>query len=239
MFADELLRIFGDGPRMADAWPQLLESPIVTDWAWSPLVTSGVEGNAARIHPALARGGARDTRALLPGLLALHIRRRDFSEHCEHLARWRSQWNALNVGPDFPDTFDPPPGGGDGEYTPELLAYYMRHCYPDIPQIVARVREVSADARAQGHTLDRIYILTNGAPEWLSELKAALRGVQQWQSIGTSRDLWLSREQKYVAQAMDQLVATRAEVFVGNPVRTLSRALLRCAGADSGCSGQV
>jgi hypothetical protein len=228
--ADALRRIFSDSLRMSDVWPQLLESPIVTAWEWSSLVTSGVELNAAHIHPALARGGASDAHALLPGLLALHIRRRDFQSHCKYLVRSRTQWNAINARPDFPDNVDLPPDGSDDKHTPELFAHYMTHCYPSIPQIVARVREVSVDAHAQGHTLDRIYILTNGSPEWLFELKTALRGAQQWKSIGTSRDLWLSREQKYVAQAMDQLVATRAEVFLGNAVCSLPSFLLQCAG---------
>jgi hypothetical protein len=133
MLTNMLRRIFGDGPRMYDAWPQMVESPIITVWAWSPLVTSGVELNAAHIHPTLARGGASNARALLPGLLALHIRRRDFLSHCKHLARWSSQWSPFNMCPEVLETFDPPPGGSDGKYTYEMLAYYLHHCYPDIP----------------------------------------------------------------------------------------------------------
>ena len=76
--------------------------------------------------------------------------------------------------------------------------------------------------------LTRIYVLTNGRPEWLRELKDALQEdarrehMNEWEHIGTSRDLRLTGEQKHNSQALDMAVAQRAEVFIGNGVRHLA-----------------
>lgn len=42
--------------------------------------------------------------------------------------------------------------------------------------------------------------------------------VHSWDSVATSRDLELGWEEKFIVQAMDMLVATRAELFIGNGV---------------------
>ncbi|KAI0032868.1 hypothetical protein K488DRAFT_70309 [Vararia minispora EC-137] len=220
MFFDYWL--WADGARMASTWSQLLESPIVTAWRWSDLVRKGVEANRAIVHPRIVPHDHH--RNKLPGLLALHLRRGDFQQHCEHIGKWRLPHNAWNSHPEFVDTWNPPEGGGNGEATSELRAYYLKHCYPEIDQIVERVEEVYQDAARQGRKLDRIYILTNGEYEWLEELKDALGKVRRWESVATSRDLEVNWEQKYVAQAIDQVIATRAEVFLGNAL-TVTRAV--------------
>jgi hypothetical protein len=77
--------------------------------------------------------------------------------------------------------------------------------------------------------LTRVYVLTNGRPEWLRELKDALQEdarrmrLDEWEHIGTSRDLHLrlTHEQKHISQALYMAVAQRAEVFIGNGVRRL------------------
>ncbi|KZV76430.1 hypothetical protein PENSPDRAFT_622757 [Peniophora sp. CONT] len=213
--------IFGSGSRMADAWPQLLESPVLTEWAWSPLVTSIITKNGALIHPDIRLLDMR--RGVdLKGLLAVHLRRGDFKGHCQNLADWRSEYNAFNVRPDFMDQFVIPPGGGEGKHTDETLSWYMDHCFPEIPRIVKRVLEIRADAAMQGRTLDRMYIATNGDRAWTKELTAALNRTAVWKGIATSRDLVLDREQEFVKQAADMFVATRAEVFVGNGWSSLS-----------------
>jgi hypothetical protein len=63
------------------------------------------------------------------------------------------------------------------------------HCFPDIEQIVARVREVRVSLLLTMR-LSRAYVLTNGRPEWLEELKDALqrtRGGRAW-IVGANRD---------------------------------------------------
>ena len=73
---------------------------------------------------------------------------------------------------------------------------------------------------AAGHApLDRVYIMTNGASEWVAHLKAALAATGHFAHVASSRDLVLSWEQKYVAQAVEMLVGERAQVFIGNGVR--------------------
>lgn len=210
--------IFGSGSRMADAWPQFLTSPILTGWAWSPLVTSIVTQNSALIHPDI---GLLDMRRHvdLKGLLAVHLRRGDFKGHCQNLANKRSGYHAFNVRPDFADQFDIPPGGDEGGNSDETLAWYMEHCFPDIPRIVQRVVEFREDAAKQGRTLDRMYIATNGKRGWINALTDALNEAATWKSINTSQDLILDWEQEFVKHAADMLIATRAEVFVGNAVR--------------------
>ncbi|KAI0065828.1 hypothetical protein BV25DRAFT_1913261 [Artomyces pyxidatus] len=210
--------LFGDGQRMLDIWPSLSQSPIITEFAWSPLILSAVETNRDLVHPAVARDPKH--RAPLPGLLAMHVRRGDFVDHCMHFANWSSQYNAFNSFPQFPDRFTPPEGGGWGINTPENYAKYMDRCFPDIPSIVKRVMEIKASAT--GRQLDRIYVLTNGPREWLAELKEALRRAATWKSITTSRDMRLSWEQKFVAQAVDMQIAQQADVFIGNGFSSLT-----------------
>ena len=113
------------------------------------------------------------------------------------------------------------------DLTPEQRARYRAHCFPDLEQMVSRVREVRA-LLLPTTKLTRVYTLTNGRPEWLEELKDALQedarkeGLDEWKHIGTSRDLNMTGEQKHNSQAVDMAIAQRAEVFVGNGVRHLT-----------------
>ncbi|KAH9023701.1 hypothetical protein EDB84DRAFT_1508301 [Lactarius hengduanensis] len=211
--------LFGDSSRLLDIWPSLTKSPILTHFSWSPLITAAIAANANIIHPALSSVTPSSFTpsshpAPLSGLLALHIRRGDYVDHCVNLAGWSARFMGFNEFPGLPDRLEPP-----GE-----LVRYPAHCFPDIAQIVTRVREVRA-ALLPATPLSRVYVLTNGRPEWLAELKEALQkdarseGLDEWTHIGTSRDLRLTREQQHNAQAMDMAVAQRAEVFLGNGVR--------------------
>ncbi|KAI0319328.1 hypothetical protein OF83DRAFT_1055129 [Amylostereum chailletii] len=202
--------LFGDAGRISTVWPELMNSPILTQWAWSSLVVSGVETNHELIHPSLEH--AADTSAL-SGLIALHIRRGDFKDHCKYLTKFRSSYNGFNVRSDFNDQYSLP------EEETELEAFYDAHCFPDIPEIVTKVLGVR---RALGGSPDRIYVLTNAQPDWLKKLERALRDEAGWMSITTSRDLQITPEQKFVSQAMDMLIASRAQAFVGNAFSSLT-----------------
>lgn len=137
----------------------------------------------------------------------------------------------FNEFPGLPDRFTPPEHSGsyDDDYgydmPPEERARFRAHCFPEIGQIVLRVREVRAALLPT--KLTRVYSMTNGRPEWLQELKDALQedarreGLDEWEHIGTSRDLRLTGEQKHNSQAVDMAVGQRAEVFIGNGVRLL------------------
>ncbi|KAF5392178.1 hypothetical protein D9757_001359 [Collybiopsis confluens] len=110
-------------------------------------------------------------------------------------------------------------------------AAYLLHCYPDIDQIARRVRQVREEAARSGSArLNHIYIMTNGKPPFLAQLRAALEAdalnnlsdLSPWESIYTSRDLEMGWEEGYVAQALDMYVAQRAHVFIGNGFSSLT-----------------
>ncbi|TFK56891.1 hypothetical protein OE88DRAFT_1650384 [Heliocybe sulcata] len=219
----------------------------MTNFHWSPLVHSAVELNSNLFTsspsflssllsylPFISSPSYPSTLAQykpIPGLLALHIRRGDFVDHCHHLAKWSSRYNGFNSFPELPDQFEPPAGGGWGETTPENDATYIRHCFPSIEQIVERVTQVrnfeATRLRRKGGGLKNVFIMTNGPKEWVDELKEALsrRGIeegQEWKNVASSRDLVLNREQKGVAQAVDMVIGQRAQVIIGNGFSSLT-----------------
>ncbi|KAJ7780098.1 hypothetical protein DFH07DRAFT_730053, partial [Mycena maculata] len=235
--------VLGNPDRLLPVWPAYRVSPIITAFRWSPLVRAALETNGARFPhlpdlPALPTNVPSPPNpddALLPGLLALHIRRGDFADHCEHLAKWKAGFNAFNSFPAlFEDAgraderFVVPEGGDWGEATPENLAIYLRRCFPTFAQIAHRVRVVRTEWEARtGRRLGWVYVMTNGRREWLAELEGVLReegdgDTFTWDGFTTSRDLALSREQRYVAQAVDMYIGTRAEVFIGNGFSSLT-----------------
>ena len=202
--------IFGDPNRLADAWDEITHSPILTQWAWSELVVSGVERNSQLIHPSLEF--ASDT-SPLTGLIALHVRRGDFKGHCKYLEKYHAPFNGFNFHPGFNDQYSLPQDADKKT----MDAFFSAHCYPEIPDIVTKVMTVR---NTLGENVDRIYIMTNAKTDWLKTLEDALREEAEWASIASSRDLNITREQKYVGQAMDMLIATKAEAFIGNGVTT-------------------
>lgn len=233
--------LYGQKERLLDIWPILSESPIVKLFGYSPLIHSAFETNrdlftslpfgepyfpcsepatsASPITTALATKPptrCNDPYQPIPGLLALHLRRGDFKDHCAHLAKWSASWMGFNSFPQFPDQWVKPEGGGWGETTDENMALYMRRCYPSVAQIVARVDEIRQHPASRG--LKDVYIMTNGDREWVKELKAALRAMGGWDKIASSRDMTITREQKEVAQAVDMMIGEKAQVMVGNGV---------------------
>jgi hypothetical protein len=154
--------------------------------------------------------------------------------------------------------------GGDGNFTTSeerKEAYYLEHCLPTIPQIVNRLREVREEyelglnksisetpvppqrrpgsaTTTQGYTLKSVYVLTNGWPRFLQELRAELM-EDGWETVFGTSDLeetgegskeakgietqrkggGLTKEEQGVSVAIDMGLAESAEVFVGNGVR--------------------
>ncbi|KAI5117565.1 hypothetical protein M0805_009643 [Coniferiporia weirii] len=215
--------LFGS-ERVLSLWPSLSISPIVKDFAWSPLVTAGVARNLALLtpspsspsldNPGVPDLGARDDS--FHGLVAVHLRRGDYVRHCPRLAQWGATYMGYNQFTSLPDRFSPPEFGAlnslDGR-----TDYYMAHCWPDVPAIVAKLAEV----RAGNPELRRVYVLTNGWGWWVDELRAALL-KDGWDGLRSSLDVVVDAEQKYVAMAIDMAIAERAEVFVGNGFSSLS-----------------
>lgn len=149
----------------------------------------------------------------MAGLLVIHARRGDFTAHCRFLAKWNSDWNAFNSFPELPDKYDK--DLSDPRLSSANYEAYMDHCYPSLEQIVEKVKTVREESQ---EPLEYLYIMTNGDTSWVGNLKVALSDLGGWQHIGSNLDLSLTWEQKFVAQALDMLVAQRAQVFVGNGV---------------------
>ena len=217
---------------MLDAWSSLFKSPILQEFAWSPLVELAFDQNREVFAPTTAYvpplgsipmappppgfiSPSAARYAPIPGLLALHIRRGDFQEHCANLARWGSGFEGFNDFAEMPDKFHYPQDTDDDT----RIALQRPHCFPSIDEIVQRAVAERAAQHAQGHApLTDVYIMTNGADEWVAELKAKLIASGGWRSIASSRDLQVNWEQKFVKQAVDMLIGQRAQVFVGNAV---------------------
>ncbi|KAH9885452.1 hypothetical protein C8Q73DRAFT_304313 [Cubamyces lactineus] len=217
--------VFGDPRAMIDIWPELSASPILTHFSWSPLVELAFDTNRDMFLPSLSiepyltslpYTTNADRYAVIPGLMAIHLRRGDFSGHCEHLAGYPAEYNAFSSFPGLPDPFVPP-RGPDADAN---RAAFRAHCYPSLEQIVGRVRELRRAHAARG--VRKLYVMTNADEGFVRELREALWRDQDWQMISSSRDLVLNWEQRHVAQAVDMLVGQRAQVFVGNGWSTLS-----------------
>lgn len=209
-------RIFGS-TRLLDIVPLLFDSPMVTEFRWSSLIIDGFDRNQNLYAPnGLTEGTSRDPYPVIPGLLAVHIRRGDFERHCRGLAEWGSTWTGFNQLPQLLDRFNPPPRPNEGGVTLEIYDAYAKSCYPSIEEIVRKITEVKRTNA--GKDLSNIYIMTNGKDPWLSELKEALRKSGKWGQISSSRELKVSWTQRYVVQSIDMVVGQRADVFIGNGV---------------------
>ena len=188
---------------------------MVTEFRWSSLIIEGFDRNQKLYAPnGLTESTPRDPYPVIPGLLALHIRRGDFEEHCRGLVEWGSTWTGFSQFPQLLDRFNPPPR--PPENATQLYDAYAKSCYPSIEEIVRKVTEVKGTGA--GKDLSNIYIMTNGKDPWLSELKSALHKSGKWKRISSSRELKVTWEQRYVVQSIDMVVGQRADVFIGNGV---------------------
>ncbi|KAK2465485.1 hypothetical protein APHAL10511_002377 [Amanita phalloides] len=207
--------VFGSKDILA-LWSTLSQSPIITQLGWSSLVYSAFRTNHHFFeHKSPKSVSESDLKISLPpfphidGLLAVHLRRGDYSGHCKGLASWSSEYNGFNRFDELPDKFQVP----GGEWS-EKLAIYLKHCYPTVSQVVEKVSSV----REKVTGLKRLYVMTNGDREWVNELIRELGVSKKWEAISSSLDLSLTREQRFISQALDMYVAQRAEAFIGNGV---------------------
>ncbi|KAG6860179.1 hypothetical protein C0995_014749 [Termitomyces sp. Mi166 len=208
--------------RVLSLWPMFSQSPTSRLLEPSPIVLSAVERNTYLFNPSGPRPELPVSRSPYERMLAIHARRGDFKEACLHLAKWNSTFYSWNLLEELPDSFTPPPGGKEGENTPENIENYLEHCLPQFDDVVAKVRdsryEYQQQSKAGPKTLDVLFLLTNAKGEWLDQLKATLK-EDGWHTIVTSKDLELDQEQTEVNMAVDMEIARRAAVFVGNGVR--------------------
>ena len=227
---------------LASIWLDLISTPLLTRFAWSPLIelafdtnrdlflspssfkstsylssipfntsvpgTTATTSNAARYPP-------------IPGLMTIHVPKASYADHCTFLASIGHSFVSVNSFPSLPDaTFGNYTSDGSRiEPTPKQAAAYRHRCYPSIPRIVAKV--VAVRATAAGAGVRRLHIMTDGGPAYVARLKRALWNAAEWDSISSTQDLVLNWEQGFVLEAVDALVAQRAQVFIGNGVRCL------------------
>lgn len=223
---------------LASIWPDLISTPLITHFTWSSLVELAFDTNRDLFLPPSLLSSTPLLSSLpyntstsvtnaaryppIPGLMAIHVRRGDYANHCAFLARVGDPFVSINSLPSLPDAslgkFSPQWRGSRAE-----VAAHRRRCHPSIPEIVAKVLAVRATEAGKG--VRRLHIMTNGGPAYIANLKRALWDAVApggWDSISSSRDLVLNWEQRFVAQAVDVLVAQRAQVLIGNGVSTCS-----------------
>ncbi|KAJ7064660.1 hypothetical protein C8F01DRAFT_771360 [Mycena amicta] len=202
--------------RVLDVFPALSQSPILSHFGWSPLILSEFYTNLryfGSVTDIDTISTTETSTAPLKGLLALHIRRGDYEWWCKEAWWHREGFTGFNSFPELPDKYQVlSKGRGPREES-------RKHCLPNVEEIVAKVLEV---ARNSGQ-VTRVYIMTNAAGPWLQELVTSLNAAREWpHGVATSRDLELSWEGKYVAQAVDMHVGQRAELFIGNGFSSLT-----------------
>ncbi|KAJ7664205.1 hypothetical protein B0H17DRAFT_1092156 [Mycena rosella] len=251
---------YGPSPTLTEyAWSALITRALSRNYAlFSPASSTSTSDLPPALAPALSRithapgagtplhpyplSAFEPLRADAPptrGLLALHVRRGDYAEHCNSLADWGADYNAWGLfgRPDLRATGKYPPlpdylNISDG--MPRRDAAYA-HCWPVPEVIVARARaeraEYAKEATNAAEGLTTVYIATNGAPEWVAALAGALR-ADGWGKVASSLDMQLARDEYAVAQAVDMGVLVGAEVFVGVGFSSLSSNVvqLRIAG---------
>ncbi|RDB27167.1 hypothetical protein Hypma_004583 [Hypsizygus marmoreus] len=205
--------LFGD-TRVLSLWQGLSDSPILKEFRWSSLVQSAIHHSLPIIDPASFRVALHaDPSSTLSGLVAVHLRRGDFKGHCQYLIRYNALYMGFNRFPEMLDKFTIP----NERRKENLQQYYLEHCFPDVDQIVEKLRQV----RAANPGLKRVYALTNGKASWMSSLKRALQ-EDGWRDVKSSLDLKLDSAQKHVAMAVDMAIAEKAEVFIGNGFSSLT-----------------
>ncbi|KAI0640151.1 hypothetical protein C8Q77DRAFT_1153040 [Trametes polyzona] len=226
--------VFGVRTSLLDLWSGFAASPIIKEFGWSRLVELAFDTNrglfvphASPSDPLLVSSTSTnnaDRYTPIPGLMAIHVRRGDYAQHCTHLAERYEDFVSVNAFPGLGDPFTVPPrlekGRGKGKITATTAELYRRRCFPSVDEIAAKVAQVRATP--EGGHIRKLYIMTNGDQAFIDELKTALWALGEWDAVSSSRDMVLNWEQKYVAQAVDMLVAQRAQVFIGNGFSTLT-----------------
>ncbi|KAJ6586421.1 hypothetical protein DFH09DRAFT_1359751 [Mycena vulgaris] len=205
--------------RVLDAFPALSRSPILSAFDWSPLILEGFNNNLRYfVDPSDFNSPSPMETYITPlkGLLAIHVRRGDYELWCDDAYKNAMSFKGFNSFPELPDKYAPLDYGSLGSSN-----IARKHCSPSIAEIVEKVLSVT-----EPH-ITRVYIMTNAPRTWLSDLKRALRTVHQWPNgVGTTRDLDLSWEGKFVSEAVDMHVGQRAEKFIGNGFSSLTSSVV-------------
>jgi hypothetical protein len=202
--------------RILPLWDEYKNSPVSRLLAPSAIVKAAIDRNEILFIPRGPRLPYPAPRNPYERMLAIHLRRGDFKNHCHYLSKYNATFHSWNLLPSLPDKFIQPEGYDD--------AHYQKHCYPDHDAIldkiqISREEYIEAESPGEHRALDMIFLLTNDATGWLDELKTKLTSMQSgWHTVVTTKDLELDQEQKDVGLAVDMEFAIKAAVFIGNGV---------------------
>jgi len=188
---------------------------MLTRFEWSPLVQRIVLRSWH--HLTGSQHIPEQAPEVIPGLLALHLRRGDFIPHCDNLRDWRANFVGWTKFPEYVDKFDP--------YAEDRDENYQRHCLPSVTGVLEKVRAVKRDWEGKqsngSRRLSRVYILTNAEPAFLDELKQGLF-AEGWESIATTFDVVIEPSEVEISMVADMMIAQISEVFIGNGVSLLN-----------------
>ena len=209
--------MFGDS-RVHDGLSVLFNNPVIKLFGWSPLVEDAFKANKYlfSLSSTIPPPKPELRYPPIPGLLALHVRRGDFEGHCTLLRDAGARFTGLNTQPGTLDEDLKLKRNKDGSLTQASVEVFRRACYPNVDEIIERVRQIRMTE--EGKRLRNIFIMTNAEPEWVEELKEALMKDHPWKQVASSLQMRVSWEQKFVAQAVDMMIGQRADVFIGNGV---------------------
>jgi len=198
-----LIRVFGD--RVLSMWHGLSKSPFFTHWDWSPLIHTEVERagfpvpsntSAARLRLALppthpwasskspsVETSPPTTPFTIPGLLAAHVRRGDYGEHCKFLAWAKVEygyWASFGSYSVSQPTF--PPGVPHHDIRPD-------HVDPTLPTLndtlydppFARHLPRNPDGTVDPTTLTLEQLIQYHCYQDLDAVRNRLYAVREWQ----------------------------------------------------------
>ncbi|KAJ2918803.1 hypothetical protein MD484_g1638, partial [Candolleomyces efflorescens] len=101
---------FGSKPHLAPLVPKLLTSPVLKHFSWSNLVDDSVQHTIKTLglstSTSESANDATTSPDIIPGLLAIHLRRGDYSRHCARLSKWHSGFMGFNLADGVKDQLD-------------------------------------------------------------------------------------------------------------------------------------
>ena len=199
----DLTRVFQD--RVLSIWHGLSKSPFFTQWDWSPLIYAQLERagfplpsntSSARLRLALppthpwassklpsVETDSPTTPFTIPGLLAAHVRRGDYDEHCRFLA-WAkveyAYWASFGTYSVSNPTF--PPGVPHHDIRPD-------HVDPTLPKLndtlydppFIRHFPQNPDGSVDPKTLTLEQLIQYHCYQDLDGVRSRLYAVREWQ----------------------------------------------------------
>ena len=209
--------------RILSIWEEFRDSPVSKYTTASHLALAAVEKNAILFRPRGPKPKALVSIDPFDRMLAIHVRRGDYKKACTGFGEWNSSFYGWNQLPYLPDRFQHPEGYVWGKNTPQNIAQFVKHCYPDDDFIFRKIKDAKhdyerAEKPGQPRQLDVLFLMTNEKIEWQREMKARLL-LAGWSTVVTTHDLRLDSEEFEVGMTVDMEIARRAAVFIGNGVR--------------------